>query len=292
MSNVRPGSYSVSVNFNLPWKKDKPANLIGEPKKRKKTLKPIIHPIFEKCASLTDDAYWVSVFNDCSRGKFPRGFSYKNNMLLHKKGNKITRVEIPNSISETFFTSKEFFRVSGGIMSSQDRKKMKEIEEEKLLEKESNKDYKWKDIKTEKLKEILINEFIKDISEKLNFNNDEKKELITTVKKGFLLKYFNSNNVIMSNFKIIEIEGLLFNEETEEYEIDPIYIHERKNKKGGTGLGIEKTDKKTDLNFLSIWEKYLDGLDNKKIKKVISYSSSYFRNESEESRTFENSYTS
>lgn len=294
MSNVRPGSYSVSVNFALPWKKDKPANAIGENKKRKKTLKPIIHPIFEKCAGLTEDNFWISTFNDCSRGKFPRGFNYKNNILLHKKGNKLARCELSDSPSEVFFTTREFFRVAAGIMSAEDRKRFKQLEEEKLAEKEAKKEYKWKDIKTERLKEILINEFINNLAIKLDFDEDEKNELITTVKKGFLLKYFNSSNVIMAGFKIVEIDGLLYNEENREYEIDSRYINNKKIKKGGTGLGIEKTEKKTDVDFLTMWEKYLDCLDNKKVKKSTSYSSSYIRNDSEESisKTFEHSFTS
>jgi len=295
MSNVKPGNYSVSVNF-LPWKKDKPINNIGfDSKKRKKTLRPIIHPIFEKCIALTEDPFWISIFNDCSRGKFPRGFNFKNNILLYKKGNKVTKAEITDSISEVFFTTMEFFRISGGIMSVSDRQKMKENEEKKLLEKlETKKEYSWKEIKTEKIKEILINEFINKLAKNLDFNEEEKKDLTTTVKKGFLLKYFNSNNVKMSGFQIVEIEGLIYNEENNEYEIDSNYMNERKTKKEITTLGIEKTEKKTELNFLFLWEKYLESLENKKTKKSNTYSSSYVLNESEESisRTFDNSFTS
>jgi hypothetical protein len=211
---------------------------------------------------------------------------------MHKKGNKIVRCEIPDSYSEAFFTSKEFFRVSGGIMSAEDQKRMKQFEEEKLAEQEAKKKYEWKDIKTEKLKEILINEFIKDLATKMNFNEEEKKELITTVKKGFLLKYFNSKNVIMSGFKIVEIDGLIYNEEIREYEIDPRYIQNRKSKKENKGLGIEKTDDSPELNFLKMWEKYLDSLETKSVKKTFSCSSSYFQNQSDESKTFESSFTS
>jgi len=293
MNNVRPGSYSVSVNFSLPWNKTQASYSIGETKKRKKTLKPVIHEIFEKCSELTEDRIWISTFKECARGKFPRGFSYKNGFLLFKKGNKISRCEISQSISEILFTTKDFFYKMGGIMSAEDKKKLKEKEEEKLSEKELLKEYTWKDIKTEKLKEILINEFIKNISLELEFDQEEKNEFTTTVKKGFLLKYFNHKNVIMSDFKIIKIEGLIYNKEYREYEIDEQYINERKSKKNGTGLGIEKDEKKSEVNFLSLWEKYLDCLENKRIKKS-SYSSSYFKNDSEESisKTFDNSFTS
>ncbi len=98
----------------------------------------------------------------------------------------------------------------------------------------------------------------------------------------------------MSGFKISGIDGLIYNPELDEYEIDEIYIKERKSKKSGS-LDIEKTQKSPDIKFLSIWEKYLEGLDNAKIKKSTTYSSSYTRNESDESsisRTLDYSLTS
>ena len=42
-----------------------------------------------------------------------------------------------------------------------------------------------------------------------------------------------------------------------------------------------------------MWEKYLDNLESKKNKKIMSYSTSYIRNESEDSltKTYDNSFT-
>ena len=71
------GTYSVSIkSFFDSWKQKAPKPEID--KKGKKTLKPILHPIFEKCSCLTSDKFWQYIFMDCARGKFPRNFSYKN----------------------------------------------------------------------------------------------------------------------------------------------------------------------------------------------------------------------
>lgn len=288
MANKQPhnvGSYSVSVKsfFGNGGNKNK---IKQEPieieKKRKKTLKPILHPIFEKCADLTDDKFWQTIFMDCARGKFPRGFSYKNNLITYRKANKMSRLDISNSPSEVFIATIDFFNKSTGMMSVQDRKKMKKLEEEKLLEKMSKTtDITWKDVKTEKMKDILIAEFIEFLTEKLELAEEEKKELITTINKGFMLKYFTASNIYMENGRIYEIDGLICDEKTREISIDPVYTN-RKVVRQFTGLGIEKNDNKPQIDFLEIWGKYLSSLENKRLKKTQTYSSSQYQ-ESEDS---------
>jgi len=189
MSSNSAGQYSVSISFSLPWKKEKPKTVIGDSKKRKKKLKPIINPIFEKCASLTEDRFWQSIFMDCARGKFPRGFTFKNNLLTHKKGSRLTTLEISNSPTDVYSVTMNFFQATAGIMSVKDRQKLQQREEEKLLEEmEKDVDIEWSQIRKENLKEVLITEFIADVSNRMNFNEEEKRELTTTIKKGIMLK--------------------------------------------------------------------------------------------------------
>jgi hypothetical protein len=229
---------------------------------------------------------------DCARGKFPRGFNFKNNLLNHKKGSKITSLELTNSATEVFSDTMNFFQCAAGIMSAKDRHKLQQKEEEKLLEEmEKDTDLSWGKIRKENLKEVLITEFIADVAKKMNFDDQEKKELTTTVKKGIMLKCFNSNNIIMEEGKIVEIDGLIYNEETNEYEIDQEYIPE-KNFRKESGLGVEKDEEKPEINFLEIWKKYLEDLENKRNKKITSFSVT--RNEEDDSisKTYEYSFTS
>lgn len=279
------GHYAVCVQFSLPWKKDRPrAAPVQETKKRKKTLKPIVHPIFEKCIEITDDKFWQSTFLDCARGKFPRGYTFKNNLLTHKKGNKISTLELDSSSkTEVFYSTKAFFHACSGLMSAADRKYKQKQEEEKMLEEmESFDDMTWKDVRTDKLKELMITEFICSICTKMKYNEEEKRELITVVKKGLMLKYFNSDNIIMEGGRIVEIDGLIFNESKNMYEIDSSYCKKTERRGVLGALGIEKTEKKIEVDFMEIWKKYLESLENKRTKKSTTFSSSNILNESDE----------
>lgn len=278
------GQYSVSISSFLPWKSDK---TVSTPKKRKKTLKPIVNPIFEKLANLTDDIFWKTTFLDCARGKLPRGFTFKNNLLTFKKGNRMTCLELTSNLPESFTSTMNFFQSAAGIMSSQDRKKIRKKEEERILEQiEKDLDKNWKDIRKENLKEVLLNEFITEICERLNFDENEKRELITTIKKGIMLKCFNNDNIIMEDGKIVEIDGLIYDEKKRQYEIDDDYIVKRNRK--FSSLGIEKIENKNNIVFIEMWQKYLENLENKRNKKINSFSVT--QNESI-SKTYESSYS-
>lgn len=267
--------YTVTTSYVLPLKKKNPDELL-EISKKKKTLKPTIHPKFESFAALTEDKFWVGILNDCAKGRFPKGFTFKNDLLSYRKGNKMQRLEIPSSLIEGFNSVVNFFKTVGGMMSAEDRRQLQKLEEERILEKMNDlSDASWKDIKTEKIKEILINEFICDLSTVANFNEEEKKELTTTVKKGFMLKYFNSNNIIMEEGRITQIDGLIYNDEERTYEIDKRILNIRKVSRRDVGLGIEEdVTKKKQIDFLEIWEKFLEQLQNKrgKTQSSVTYS--------------------
>jgi len=267
-----PGQYSISISTSLPWKRNTVAAAPEIIKRRKKTLKPIINPIFEKCAQLTEDNFWNATFMDCARGKFPRNFLFKNNLLVHKKGSKVTTLDISKSATDVFISTMKFFQVTAGIMSAEDRKRMQRLEEEKISETLAY-DYTWKEIRAEKYKEILLCEFINDLTEEFGLNNNEKRELTTTIKKGLMLKYFSGDNIVMEEGKITEIQGLSYNDEMRCHEIEKAYI--KYSEKQSKILGIESEDEEVTLiKFIEIWKKFLETLDSKRAKKLNNFSSS------------------
>jgi len=270
MSDNKAGSYVVTTVYSIPWKKTTKKPQV------KKSNKKITNEIFEKCADLSEDRFWRDMFHDCARGKFPRGFSFKNNLITFRKGNKTDRVSISDSPVETYQITIDFFKKANGLMSKKDRDKISKEEEERLLEILSNKEINWKDVKTDKFKNILIHEFAYQISENSNFNKEERKQLITTIKKGIMLKCFNSRNIMMENKKIKEIKGLIFDYKKHEYIIDEkIYKNYIKNKKV-IGLGLDTEKRKPKISFLEDWKKYLEKLETIKLKKKgLSSSQSY-----------------
>ena len=256
---INTGSYAVTTVYSMPWSK-KPA---AAPKtKRKRAEKKVVHKIFEKCSELTTDKYWISIFRDCARDKFPRGFSYKNGMIVHRRGNKTNRVLIPNSTHDALSISINFFKASAGLMSTNDRRSLQKEEEDRILEAMSQKELTWKDIKAEKVKEVLISEFVTELATKMEFDVAAKRELVTTVKSAFMLKYFTSKNITMVDGKIREIAGLIYDKTNERYYIDPRLTTKRPGRKV-KGLGIERVPKKLKVSFMNNWEKYLQNLDKR-----------------------------
>jgi hypothetical protein len=277
---LKSGTYAVTTVYKMPWTKKESTPV--KPK-RIKVDKKIVHEIFERCSELTEDQYWVSIFKNCARDKFPRGFQYKHGILIHRRGNKTARLVIPVSFTEAHDECIKFFKSTAGMMSIADRRRVQKEDEERLLEETSKKEIQWKDIRVERIKEVLINEYISDLAEKSNFNEQQKKELSTTIKKGFMLKYFTSKQIEMEHGKIKSIKGLLCNNNDNnnesKYYIDPKICKNiaRKN----TGLGMEGHVNKVKISPMTLWEKYLENqekkINNKNGIKIIdnSLSESY-----------------
>lgn len=283
-NNGSIGTYSVSVkSFFTSWK-DKNNKRAEAEKKSKKTIKPIVNPIFETCTELISDPYWQGIFRDCARGKFPRGFSYKNGLINYRKGSKMIRLEVSKSPPEALQEVRDFFQKMAGLLSDEDRSRMKRLEEEQLLEQSCQQFESWKDVKGDKLKDILISEFITDMCLKYDLDENAKRELFTNVRKGFMLKCFGAQNIEMENGRIVEIEGLSIDRETGESEIDPEMIH-HKSARTFNGLGLEITIEKPQVDFLDGWSKYLSGLENKRTKNTQTYSFST-RNEDDSTNSY------
>ena len=282
MTNNKTGSYAVTTKIS--WKKKNKPRVSG---KNKKNARNVIYPIFEKCANLTEDEFWISVFNECARGKFPRSFYFKNNLITYRKGNKTKRLQIPTSPASAFNMILEFFQQEGGLLSKLDRKKRKKETEEML---QCVKYKSWSEIKTEKIKEIVVIEFVEQLCKKHNFNLEQKKELITTIKKGFLLKYFTNSNIYMNDGRIVDIDGLLYNKYDNIYELDEDY----KSKKIGRkikGLGIEEDKNQITIDFMERWIKYIDNLEENRVKKIKNYSSSWSTTNSSEEMSLSKSFS-
>lgn len=254
---MKAGSYAVTTVYSMPWVKKETSTIKI---KKKKAEKKVVNEVFERCSEITDDEYWISIFKSCARDKFPRGFQYKNGLMTHRRGSKITRVEIPNNTTEAFYTSTNFFKTSAGLMSQMDKKRLQKEQEDKMLDEAISSEISWKDIKIERVKELLISEYISDIAVKNKLSECEKNELATTIKIGFMLKYFASKNIIMEKGRIVDIQGLIKTDSG--YEIDPKLVTKMDGRKI-RGLGIEKTMTKIKNSPILLWDKYLDNLEKK-----------------------------
>lgn len=290
-SNNKNGSgYSTTTVYNMKWLSKKNKNsLIDEnnkisnsnsyvksKSKSTKKEKPVLYPVFERCSQISDDSYWQTIFSDCARGKFPRYFYYQNGLITWRKGNKIDRVLVSedpttDDIYDVYNISTDFFRAKAGMYSVADKERMKK-EEERLLSEKKCKDFIWSNINKKKVKDLLITDYVASLSRDYNLSETEKTDLITTIKSGFLLKYFK--NVEMEDGRITDIEGLVWNDDKERFEIETRY-KKKKSFKRNYGLGIEIEDKQPPVDFIKEWEKYLETLEKtKKLKQRIGTSKS------------------
>jgi hypothetical protein len=144
------GSYAVTKVYRIPFGQVK--KIPEKTKGRKKAADKILNPIFLECSERLEDAYWKDIFENASRNKFPRGFMYKNNLLTHKKGTKVQRIEIPDSVPEALSLCISFFKQAAGLMSELDKDRMQKEIAQELLDKYALEKISWKEIKKEKVR--------------------------------------------------------------------------------------------------------------------------------------------
>jgi hypothetical protein len=267
------GSYAVATVYKIPWNQKKKPTEKEKTRGRKKISEKIINPIFMSCSELTTDSYWKEIFENAARNKFPRSFTFRNGFLTHKKLNKVSQIQITNSVHETLSLCQTFFGQMAGMMSKDDRiRKQKEIELE-LISRYSLDNLTWTEIKKEKVRNLLINEFIFDIRDRLNLDNDKLSELITTINKGFLLKYLSKSDVIFEQGRILAIHGLIIDEENRTFSLDKSR-QLKKSRLVKVSLKVsdesdEKPSDKTKFCFSKAWQKYLKALNKVATKNSI-----------------------
>jgi len=210
--------------------------------KKAKNSNKVLYPVFEECSNLIDDKLWVDLFYNCSRGKFPKGFTYTLGYLKFRRGQKMLQIEVPESADFALTVVKKFISENGSIFSEID-KKLQDFNEDFAVEKSN--------LITKKEKYSFSEYIDKYISEK---SIDHQEALKYIINFGFEYSLLNDKNVIYNDNKIINIENVLFSKENMEY-----YIPEER-------LKIAITKKKTNSRVTKktmeseIWGKYIKKL--------------------------------
>ncbi len=212
MNSNKVGQYAViSIDFNT-WFNEEQPKLLPKNKKQK-TKKKIIYPIFLDYASGTTDPFWIKKFNVWANGKLPKYFNLIDDTLIYKKGNDqytLTLTNVDECIS--------FFRNHGGLFS-----KKNEIEESSEsttpLESYERIDIVWSK-SNKKMQELLIKEYILTLAKSMNLSSKEHSLLLQTVRLSITSKNFNKNNIVLSNNKIVEIKGLMWDKESKVFKLE------------------------------------------------------------------------
>ena len=134
-----------------------------EPSKKliKKTIKPVIYPIFEEASTfINNDNFWSKILYDASRGVFPKLYKYSNGVLFYKfKTNKYLNQVICQTDPFLCLTNIQNFMRNNNTHSMQDTKnKIKEMET--LMNESPRVDLDWNTIKSKKLKQLILSNYV------------------------------------------------------------------------------------------------------------------------------------
>lgn len=263
MSNLNTNVTVTTVTFDS-WINESTV----QTKKKNQNAPPVVYKVFEECSKVVNDPFWINKFKDAMIGKFPSRFSFRDGVLIYRKGSKNQTLEIPQDIREAAYKCIEFFKINGGIFSPLDEQKSLELQNQN-----SKIELKWNSNK--KVQQILLDYYYEQVKSSLNLSYKEVKQLKETVQIGIINKYFNKNNIYIENNRITNIEGLLWDSENHIFYIDPtIKSRSTKYKKRST----ESVQKDVITEFIIKWRKYIELINNKinkyERKKIIIKSSS------------------
>jgi hypothetical protein len=232
--------------------------------------------LFLQYASTVKDDYWKAIFLDLSRGKFPKGYMYKDSKLMFRQKTKCHKITLPTSSAEELASLViEFFKQTSSMFSMKDKQEHmataitnQELDEEQLTS--------WSKVRRMKLQETLKSIYIDSLTEKYNLNHQEKNHLREVVALGYFLKAFPTTQI--SNGQITNIVGLQWNPETRRFSLPfkpkpkytitgEVYPPTRPSTPVNGGR-IMKIKRNTPLVkhslFVEMWVKYLTSLNKNK----------------------------
>lgn len=267
----RTGNYAVTTDRNGLWNRAGSQASAPTAAKGRRTKAPpaVVNPIFAEYATRVSDVYWQSIFQNASIGKFPRGFSFQDNVLIYKQRSKLHRLAMGDILYHEFAHLEviEFFG-RAGLRSSSDQERIRQQQEDRNAE-DAIESMRWSSIRRNRVKDILISGFVDDLSKSMGLTPRQCIQLKTIIGLGFILGYFDGDNVIMANGKIQSIEGIVYDAGKKAFDIDPKITPKKSKSKSKKAEADPETtmtiNGRKEINFMAIWIKYLEALDRKRI---------------------------
>jgi len=195
--------------------------------------KKVNYNCFAECAEYTLDQFWKHLFEDCAKGKFPRGSSidsqgttvyFKGKQTLNTK-NYISYKMIPNNAPENFKNLKKLFQEHLNYKSNQDRQDLVTEVDDKCNDLKEDYTQDWQNIKRKKVKDPIIRRYILDLKEQYNLSDKETSEVAQILKIGFLFNWISNENVIYNDQKIKDIVILSFDAEERMFKLTEPAAH-------------------------------------------------------------------
>src|SRR5678815_1597561 len=87
-STPMAGSFGTTTITTMPWLSTETKQ---KNRQRRSTRAPV-HPVFGECAQLVCDPFWKATLEACVYGRFPRGCSYSEGRLTHRKKTRVAEL--------------------------------------------------------------------------------------------------------------------------------------------------------------------------------------------------------
>lgn len=197
----------------------------SQPKKKEQV---VIDHLFDEYSKNTDDPFWENLLKNCSYGKMPQGTFFRKNVLTFRRGTQSFSEEIDPDPATGAIQCIGFFRKHCDLKSEKDVTKINiRIERSNRCIKKISQ-MTWKQIKDIKTKKALILDYIYKLKHERDLSTDQLNDLKTKVKMGMSLGLFSHDNIIFDKGVIIDIVGLKWDFNKEEFYIDKSLTKEYK----------------------------------------------------------------
>ncbi len=212
----------------------------------KKRLRDVIYPQIKQCEEYVSDPFWKNLFDDMSRGKCPKSIVIFNNTVssIYKRGGFTYNFQNKEAqeIAEDLV---EILQSTGCIYSEQDM--IREQQEIKHTNQTNSQTvYKnWKQIKTKKIKQQYIHDYVLRQSVKYKLSDAASKHLINLINSSLNeYKTHRSDDIIFKNNEIVDIEDIVYDENLK------FFINQRELE--------DKDELRQEVNLIKkTWEKYV-----------------------------------
>ena len=245
------------------------ATPIQKPKlKRSKKTNDDAFQIFQDFSDRIENQEWKVFFQKLYTGKFPHGYSFRNQTLFFRKRTKIEKLDVQDTSSDTLFKVMNFFQMYGGFTNMDD-----DLNIFDYLVSQVQSFNTWKDIRSKKTKQFFIQKYVDDLGIKYDLTHNEKRGLLDTIHTGFLLKSIDSNDIQFENKKITNIKTLMWNPEKRDFDL----IQDSKSQRLSRKNTSEKICKSS---FAAHWSRFLcHVIKDKPILEDISTDVSTFQDD-------------
>ena len=162
-------------------------------------VKKLVYPFFLDCCQYTDNVFWQNIFFNLAFGIPPLETYISQDFLCCSLNQKEFIYEIEKKDSKIIYNEVySLLKNHLGIFSHQDKVgKINDIKN-------------WKDIKTKKMKELLIELYVSKMKTKYSLSIKQACSLLSTILIAMALKLITVNDIDYSNGCINKINGINF----------------------------------------------------------------------------------